>query len=68
MSRVKILIAAYAFGLVVTYGHAYQFNANYIVTFSGARREADSVERGFVALASCAVWPLYWSQHFWSKP
>lgn len=67
MTRTTIATFVYAIAAVVTYGHAYHNQTQYVVKFSGERREADAVEKGCVAILASGAWPLYWSQHFWSK-
>ncbi len=60
-----LLIAAYALGATVAYGHAYINNSRTYESFTGDRREYDSLARGFIALWAAAFWPLYGSVVYW---
>lgn len=62
----KWIFAAYMACAVVTYGHAYHHQSQYVNQWAGTKRPADSFEKGAVALLACALWPLYWSQHYFS--
>lgn len=63
----KITALAWLIGAVISYGHAYHNQTQYVIRFDGRHREADSIEKGAVALVASALWPLYWSQSAWEK-
>jgi hypothetical protein len=67
MNRQTLAKLVYVIAAVVTYGHAYHNQNQYVVMFSGEKREADALDKGFVGILASGAWPLYWSQHFWSK-
>lgn len=62
----KLIFLAYIACAVVTYGHAYHHQSQYVNQYAGTKRLADSFEKGAVALSACALWSLYWSQHYFS--
>lgn len=56
----KILIAVYALGVVVTFGHAWNSNDPY---FPKDWKDAQFA----LVCGDSALWPLYWSEVFWKK-
>lgn len=68
MRHFNKIVAVYAIGAIVAFGHAFHYQQQYNVTWLGEHQERGTLDRGLIASLAAMFWPLYWSQYAWSKP